>query len=220
MAVGRISVDELQELLASGRVFACLDVRERGEFGLGQIEGTTPLPRGTLEYRVPTMVPDTSIPVAVLCSDGRRSQLAAETLQSMGYTDVRVLDGGFNAWPQRGFPTIAGWGVRGKEYAERNAVDRGVPQKTAAELAELRRQRKPVTVVDVRTEEEFLRGHVPDAYHVPGGELVMNAAELPREPDHELVISCAGRTRGILGAYVLQQAGFTNVSALLNGAMG
>src|SRR5207302_4721770 len=76
------------------------------------------------------------------------------------------------------------------------------------------------TVVDVRTDEEFLRGHVPEAYHIPGGQLLLELPALPRSPDHTLVISCAGRTRGILGAHLLRRAGLTNVTALLNGAMG
>jgi rhodanese-related sulfurtransferase len=220
MVVGRLNVDELRTLLQSDETYACFDVRERGEFGLGQIEGVTPLPRGTIEYRLATMVPRRHIPVVVLCDGGPRSTLAAETVAAMGYENVRVVEGGFAAWKANGLPTIAGWGVRGKEYAERLVVDRGVPQTTAAELAALRRQGQKVTVVDVRTDEEFLRGHVPDAYHIPGGQLLLDIPSLPRDPDHTLVISCAGRTRGILGAYVLREAGFPNVSALLNGAMG
>jgi rhodanese-related sulfurtransferase len=138
----------------------------------------------------------------------------------MGYTDIRVLDGGLAAWKAAGLPTVSGWGMHGKEYGERIAVAEQVPQITAAELAELRRRGENVTVVDVRTDEEFLRGHVPGAYHIPGGQLVLELPALPQSPDHRLVISCAGRTRGILGAHVLRMLGLTNVTALLNGAMG
>src|SRR5438067_6139784 len=121
MAIGMLRVDELQALLHSDAMYACLDVRERGEFALEQIEGVTPLPRGTIEYRVTTMVPGRRIPIAVFCDDGRRSALAAATLAAMGYADVRVVEGGLGAWKARGLPTISGWGVRGKEYGERVA---------------------------------------------------------------------------------------------------
>ena len=110
MAIQSMTVDELQALMRSEDLYACLDVRERGEFGLDQIEGVTPLPRGTLEYRLPTMVPSPGALIAVLCNDGRRSRLAAETMIEMGYRDARVVDGGLASWKRRGLPTIAGWG--------------------------------------------------------------------------------------------------------------
>jgi rhodanese-related sulfurtransferase len=179
MSASHVSVQELNSLLHSDELFACLDVRERGEFALGQIEGTTPLARGTLEFRVQTMVPSRGVPIAVCCDDGRRSDLAAATLAEMGYASVRVLDGGITAWRAAGFPTIAGWGLRGKEYAGCVAVDRGVPQVSAKELTERRQRGERLVVIDVRTEEEFFKGHVPDAYHIPGGDLLLDLPSLP-----------------------------------------
>lgn len=220
MTAERIAVDELQALLASDDGYAVLDVRERGEFALEQIPGTTPLARGTLEYRAQTMVPRRDIPIVVLCDDGQRSALAATTLQAMSFAHVRVLDGGLNAWKARGLPTQEGWGVGGKAYGEYLAVDAAVPQVTAEELAARRGGNQPPVVMDVRTEDEFLRGHVPQAYHVPGGNLPLEAPWLVPSLDSPVVVSCAGRTRGILGAQLLREAGFTNVAALLNGAMG
>jgi rhodanese-related sulfurtransferase len=220
MSATRTSVHELESLLRSESLYACLDVRERGEFALEQIEGVTPLARGTLESRVETMIPNRALPIVVACDDGRRSALAAATLNAMGYARVSVLDGGLAAWKARGLPTIAGWGLRGKEYAERVAVNRGVPQMTAAELAERQRQGERLTVIDVRTDEEYLRGHVPEAYHIPGGQLLLEVPALPVSDEHTIVVSCAGRTRGILGAETLRTAGLEKVYALENGGMG
>ena len=220
MAVEYCEVEALRERLASSTVYAALDVRERGEFALRQIPGTTPLARGTLEYRIQRMVPRRDIPITVLCDDGRRSALAAATLQAMGYAHVQVVRGGLRAWEARGWPTQEGWGVGGKAYGERVAVEQAVPQVTAEELAARRARGEPLVVVDVRTEEEFLRGHVPDAYHIPGGNLPREIAWLVERFDSPIVVSCAGRTRGILAAQLLREAGFTNVAALLNGAMG
>jgi rhodanese-related sulfurtransferase len=180
----------------------------------------TPLARGTIEYRVETMVPSQQVPIAVCCDDGRRGALAAATLSDMGYASIRVLDGGIGAWREAGLPTISGWGLRGKEYAERVCVGRGVPRMTAQELAERRRAGEKLVVLDVRTEEEYLRGHVPDAHHIPGGQLLLELPALAESRDHTIVVSCAGRTRGILGAETLRMAGVQNVYALENGGMG
>jgi rhodanese-related sulfurtransferase len=220
MTAPRVSVEEFQSLLRSDTLYACLDVRERGEFALGQIEGVTPLPRGAIETRMQTMVPSYQVQVVVCCDDGRRSELARGTLSDMGYADVRVLDGGLAAWRASGLPTIAGWGLRGKEYAERVCVGRRVPEMTAQELAERRRRGEKLVVLDVRTDEEYLRGHVPDAYHIPGGQLLLELPAVSEVLDHTVVVSCAGRTRGILGAETLRMAGVQNVYALRNGGMG
>src|SRR4051794_23320350 len=215
----QLDAAELEHQRAGAGAPLLLDVRERGEFALGQIAGATPLPRGLIELRLPRVVPDPTWPLVLYSGDGRRSALAAATITAMGYRDVRVLDGGLDAWRSNGRPVIEGWGVPGKAYGERVAAA-GVPQVTAEELAARRARGEPVTVVDVRTAEEYLRGHVPDAYHVPGGQLVREVPALLDRPDAPVVVSCAGRTRGILGAALLREAGLPNVQALLNGAMG
>jgi len=216
------SIDPLatRALLASDTLHACIDVRERGEFARAQIAGTSPVNRGTLEIRLPVMVPDRRVPVVVCCDDGRRSGLAAETLATMGYTDIKVLAGGIDEWQRRGLPVRSGWGVHGKEYGERVAHGGNVTHLDAVELARRRKAGEDVVVVDVRSREEYLRGHVPDTYHIPGGNLLLDAPRLPLAENTTLVVSCAGRTRGILGAQLLHDNGFTNVYALENGVMG
>lgn len=220
MSIPSIDPLDTRDLLASDTLHACIDVRERGEFARAQIAGTSPVNRGALEVRLPVMVPDRRVPVVVCCDDGRRSGLAAETLASMGYTDVKVLAGGVDEWQRQGLPVRSGWGVHGKEYGERVAHGGNVTHLDAVELARRRKGGEDVVVVDVRSREEYLRGHVPDTYHIPGGNLLLDAPRLPLAEDTTLVVSCAGRTRGILGAQLLHDNGFTNVYALENGVMG
>ncbi len=220
MSIQSIDPPALQALLASDALYACIDVRERGEFARAQIAGTSPVNRGMLEIRLPVMVPDRRVPVVVCCNDGRRSALSAGTLASMGYTDVRILAGGIDEWQRQGLPVRSGWGVHGKEYGERVAHGGDVVHLDAVELARRRKAGEDVMVVDVRSREEYLRGHVPDTYHIPGGNLLVDAPRLPLKEDTTLVVSCAGRTRGILGAQLLHDNGFTNVYALENGVMG
>ena len=215
-----VDAQVLRRLRESGAPRVLLDVRERGEFSLGQIPDATPLPRGLIELRLPLVVPDRGLPLVLYCDDGRRSALAAATIERMGYGDVAVLAGGLAAWQAAGGDVIEGWGVGGKAYGERVAVSGAVDQITAEDLAARRARGEPLTVVDVRTAEEYLRGHVPDAYHVPGGQLPREVPSLVADPDAPVVVSCAGRTRGILGAQLLREAGLRNVWALLNGAMG
>jgi molybdopterin/thiamine biosynthesis adenylyltransferase/rhodanese-related sulfurtransferase len=81
-----------------------IDVREQDEFDQGAIPGAIHIPRGYLEMRVENAVPDRDAPVVVYCAGGTRSLFGAETLQQLGYTNVRSLAGGFNAWKTAGLP--------------------------------------------------------------------------------------------------------------------
>ncbi len=57
--------------------------------------------------------------------------------------------------------------------------------------------------------------------NVPGAELVLRVHELAPSPDTLVVVNCAGRTRSIIGAQSLINAGVPNrVVALRNGTMG
>ena len=66
--------------------------------------------RRTLEFRAdPTDVSfDTRLGerrrVLLYCTDGRRSELAAHTMSSLGYADVAYLEGGTHAWSRAGLP--------------------------------------------------------------------------------------------------------------------
>ena len=62
---------------------------------------------------------------------------------------------------------------------------------------------------------------IPTATCVPGGELVWRIGALAPDPETLVVVNCAGRTRSIMGAQSLINAGIPNrVVALRNGTMG
>ena len=195
-----------------------LDVRERGEFALGHIPDALPLPRGWLELRLERLIQLRHCPLVLYCDDGRRSQLAAETVARMGYADVAVLEGGFNTWRAGGRPVVEGWGVGGKTYGERVLADEHIPQIEAADLARRLRDREKLVVLDARSEQEYELGHLPGAYSVPGGVLPL-AVEAFKPAETTIVVNCAGRTRSILGAQALRRVGVPHVYALRNGIM-
>jgi len=82
-----------------------VDVREKGEWDEEHIPDAIHLSRGTIELEIEEKVPDVSTTVIVHCGGGGRSALAAESLQKMGYKNVRSLEGGFKAWKAAGLPT-------------------------------------------------------------------------------------------------------------------
>ena len=81
-----------------------VDVRELWEWSEGHIPAALHVPRGSLESRIETAIPDRSRPVVVYCATGSRSAFAAKTLEELGYEDVASLAGGFVDWKRNGFP--------------------------------------------------------------------------------------------------------------------
>ena len=90
-----------------------LDIRETEELALsGSVPGALHIPRGLLEFAVDPGHPvyrseithDT--PLIVMSAGGHRSALATETLQTLGFSQVANLRGGFRAWVGQGLPTV------------------------------------------------------------------------------------------------------------------
>src|SRR5947209_4747247 len=82
-----------------------IDVRDKDEWEEGHIPGATHLSRGTVELDIEEKVPDPNAMIICHCGGGGRSALAAESLQRMGYKNVRSMAGGFKAWKAVGLPT-------------------------------------------------------------------------------------------------------------------
>jgi sulfur-carrier protein adenylyltransferase/sulfurtransferase len=85
---------------------ALVDVREQDEWDEGQIPGALHIPRGNLESRIESAVPDKSQRVIVYCAAGSRSAFAAKSLEELGYTNVASLTGGYTDWKRNGLPTV------------------------------------------------------------------------------------------------------------------
>ena len=97
-----------------------------------------------------------------------------------------------------------------------------IPEIGAAHLHERMEQGEKLLILDTRTPEEHQRSAIPGARSVPGGELALRIADLTKDLDEDttVVVNCGGRTRGILGARLLQQFGISNVVELTNGTGG
>ena len=218
-----MSVEDLKKFRDQQTPHALVDVREKGEFVQRHIFRAVPMPRGQIELLVAKRIPDRSVPVIVYDIDGHRAGLAAGTLELLGYKDVRVLDGGLDAWAAAGGRTDYGTNVPGKDWGEKIAVQKKIPHLTPDEIVQRQQSGERIIILDSRTQTEYERNHVPGAYIVPGGELpsrIHTILEVPENRDATIVVNCAGRTRSIVGADVLIRMGVHDkVFALENGTM-
>lgn len=107
-AAARVPFMSLEELKshveAGGTSLLILDVREREAYDRGHIPGAHLLPRGQLELRVNSELPDPTQRILAYCELGQISTFAAATLRNMGYQRAVALDGGMQAWRAAGFP--------------------------------------------------------------------------------------------------------------------
>ena len=213
--------DALAALMASDTPHAVLDVRERGAYERGHVFRTTSLPRRQLEVRVPTLITALATPIALVDADGSLAPLAAQTLTAMGYGDVRILEGGVQAWRAAGRRVVQGLNVPSKVFGERALHEWRTPQITPHELMGRIERGADMVIVDSRTFEEYHRGCIPGSISVPGGELVLRIGELVKRPETTIVVHCGGRTRSYIGAESLRRMRLPNpVVALENGTMG
>jgi rhodanese-related sulfurtransferase len=219
--INLIDVATLRRRLADGGEIAFLDVREEGQHGAGHPLLAVNLPYSRLELGIGQLVPRPACRV-VLADDGDGvADKAARRLAGLGYDALSVLAGGVGAWASAGYPLFPSSNVPSKAFAEFIEIDARTPHITAAELARLRTEGAKVAVLDSRTVAEFNRFHVPGAVSCPGAELVHRFADLVPDPDTLVVVSCAGRTRSIIGAQSLINAGVPNrVVSLSGGTQG
>jgi rhodanese-related sulfurtransferase len=102
--VQECSVQDVKARQDRHESFVLIDVREDSEFARGRIPGAIHLGKGVIERDIEKQVPETDTPLVLYCGGGFRSALAADTLQTMGYTKVISMDGGWSGWKEAGFP--------------------------------------------------------------------------------------------------------------------
>jgi adenylyltransferase/sulfurtransferase len=105
--IPEVTAQQVNELLKNnGKSPVMLDVRESDEWRQGHLDGAIPLPRGFLEIKVETTIPDKSTPIIAYCAGGVRSLLAAKAMKEMGYQNVSSMSGGYAAWKNGGFKWV------------------------------------------------------------------------------------------------------------------
>ena len=83
-----------------------IDVRSDADWNTGHARGAKHLERGEIELEIEEQIPDLDQRIICYCGGGSRSALVAESLQKMGYRNVRSVKGGFRAWKAAGLPTM------------------------------------------------------------------------------------------------------------------
>lgn len=225
-----VSAQQVKAMLKSGEIFAFFDVREEGQFSQeGHPLFATPLPLSRLEPRALALLPDPNTRIVLMDSGedshdpqwAGRANRAAARLSQMGYTDIAVMKGGLKAWRDAGYEVFTGVNVPSKAFGEVVEHENDTPRIDAADLQKLVDAKTDLVILDSRPMPEFNNMSIPGGIDCPGAELVYRVKDLAPNPATLVVVNCAGRTRSIIGAQSLINAGLPNkVIALKNGTMG
>ena len=213
-----IDAEALDAHIERGDTLALLDIRDPVEMERGHVFGATSLPRRRIESHIGLLVRDRGTPIVLVDDASGRAQLAAATLASLGYRDVRWLDGGIDAWRQAGRRVATGANVPSKRFGEAIHHQLAVPSIDATTLRQWQAEGRDVLLCDVRTPGEYRAATIPGSVSAPSFDLVLGAEVFV---DREVVVvHCAGRTRSIIGTQTLRDLGFHQAVALENGTMG
>jgi len=99
--VSLLSSDELNRIMAKGKELSLIDVRAAGEFQVRHIDGAVNIPAPDIRSRRDTL--KKSKPIALICSTGHRSSLAAALLKQKGFEDVSNVAGGMTGYSAAGY---------------------------------------------------------------------------------------------------------------------
>ncbi len=215
-----IAPSALRAALAARREFAILDVREEGVSAHRRLFYSSIAPVGRVGLVVGQLVPRLTTPVVLVDEAGEYAPRAAALLARFGYTDVSVLEGGVSGWEAAGFEVFSGTNVPGKAFGEVIEHRLHTPNIDALTLKQLQDAGEDLVVLDSRPFPEYRTMNIPGGVECAGAELVYRALAAAPSPDTLIVVNCAGRTRSILGAQSLVNAGIPNpVAALTGGSM-
>jgi rhodanese-related sulfurtransferase len=211
----------VRAMLLDGGELALIDVREERIFSESHLLFARSVPLSRLEISFARLVPRTATRIVLIDDNDGLAERAARVLARAGYSDVSVLEGGNAGWAAAGYELFSGVNVPSKAFGEFVEHERDTPSISADELHALMQSGTDMVVLDSRPFDEYARVSIPTSIDVPGAELVLRIHDIAPGPETLVVVNCAGRTRSIIGAQSLINAGVPNkVVALRNGTMG
>ena len=185
-----LSASEVKALIDAGTDMVILDARRFEEYQTMSIPGATSVPGAELTLRAAELAPSPDTLVIVNCAGRTRSIIGTQTLVNAGLPNrVAALRNGTIGWTLEGFSLDTGARRRAGDvtpethararaaasrWAERvgvQVIDRGVLERYAADTA------RTLYRFDVRTPDEYVKGHPHGFLSAQGGQLVQATEE-------------------------------------------
>lgn len=106
---GFISPQIAWAMLQDSREVVVVDVRSGEAFAQppGHVAGAISAPLGSIEARLPELVPYTRDTVLVYGSSNEEAEAAALVFVAAGFRSVTIIDGGIDRWIELKYPTVS-----------------------------------------------------------------------------------------------------------------
>jgi rhodanese-related sulfurtransferase len=216
-----VSPAEVRCALLLRQEIALLDLRTEAAFATGHPLFAANLAVDRIALEAPVRLPRRDVPIVLYDAGEGLFAAAASELAVLGYTDISVLDGGLEGWRAAGYELFEDVNSYSKAFGELVEARRHTPSLPAEDVAALIEEKADITILDARRPSEYATMNIPGSASAPGAELVLRASAAAPDPDTTIIVNCAGRTRSIIGAQSLINAGVRNkVVALRNGTIG
>lgn len=175
-----------------------LDVRSKESFAAAHIPNAVNIP---FAANLPTWagwVLPYDRPMLLVVDDPSQVAEVVRHLLRVGFDDVQgYLEGGLDAWETSGY---------------RLAM---LDTLSIHDVSQKLKQGDPLTLLDVRTEQEWADGHIDGAIHIHGGMLEERFEEVPR--DKPVAVICGSGYRATIASSFLQREGYEDVANVLGG---
>jgi rhodanese-related sulfurtransferase len=221
MTLPPVTPSQVRRALLLREEIALLDVRREAAYATGHPLFAGNMAADRIELEAEIRLPRKDVPIVVYDAGEGLVPQAADRFKALGYTDVRQLGGGLQAWKDAGYELFQDVNSYAKAFGELVESRRHTPSLPADEVAALIASDANIAILDVRRPDEYATMNIPGSVSVPGAELVLRAGGVAPDPETTIIVNCAGRTRSIIGTQSLINAGVANkVAALRNGTIG
>jgi rhodanese-related sulfurtransferase len=221
MTLLTVTPREVRQDWIARREITLLDLREEDPFARAHPLFASQLPLSRLELEILDRVPRKDAKIVLYDNGEGLVSPAGKRLAALGYTQIRALAGGLQGWKDAGYELFQDVNSYSKAFGELVEARRHTPSLPAQEVQARIDQGADQVILDSRRFEEYAVMSIPGGISTPGAELVLRARELAPDPATTIIVNCAGRTRSLIGAQSLLNAGVPNpVFALRNGTIG
>jgi rhodanese-related sulfurtransferase len=221
MTPSTVSPSHIRRALLLREEIALLDLRHEAAYATGHPLFAANMAADRIKREAEIRLPRKDVPIVVYDAGEGLVPQAAERFAALGYTDVRELVGGVQAWKSAGYELFHDVNSYAKAFGELVEQRKHTPSLPADEVAALIAADANIAILDVRRPDEYATMNIPGSVSVPGAELVLRAGGVAPDPATTIIVNCAGRTRSIIGTQSLINAGVANkVLALRNGTIG
>src|ERR1700731_2593995 len=149
MTAPSVTPSQVRRALLLRDEIALLDLRHEAAFATGHPLFAANMAADRIALEAETRLPRRDVPIVLYDAGEGFVALATDRLTALGYTNVRHLDGGLQAWRKAGFELFQDVNSYAKAFGELVESRRHTPSLSAEEVASLIAEKADVAILDV-----------------------------------------------------------------------